>query len=192
MGGRGPLDGVRVASADVERAQQGLRDAVRAARAEGCTWAELGEVLGTTRQAAFKRFGSIRDPRTGAEMSAIDTTEVVATTERVFSLMDAGDADALAALMAAPTAAVLTRDVVLDTWAAVVGATGNLVRCVGTRIELPDGSPVAAGDRVVGDVVAQTTVECEAGEWVGRVAYDGDGRVTGLLVVPPGTSDLPW
>ena len=192
MGRRDPLDGVRAAAADVERAQQRLRDAVGAARAAGRTWAELGQVLGTTRQAAFKRFGSIRDPRTGAEMEAVDTHRLVGTTERVFALVDAGDHDGLAALMTAPTAAALTREVVLDTWAAVVGATGNLARCVATEIELPDGTSVAEGDRVVGDVVARTTVECEAGEWLGRVAYDGDGRVTGLLVVPPGTTDLPW
>ena len=186
------LRAVLAARDRVARAQQELDEAVRAARASGRTWADVGRVLGTSRQAAFKRFGSIRDPRTGAAMSPTTTTEVAALTERAFGLVDAGAYDDLAALMTAPTAAALTREVVLDTWAAVAGATGNLVRCTGTRVELPDGSTVAEGEQVVGNVVAETTLECEDGSWRGRVAYDGDRRVIGLLVVPPDATDLPW
>jgi hypothetical protein len=37
-------------------ADQQLHDAVTAAREAGVTWAAIGAVLGTTRQAAFKRF----------------------------------------------------------------------------------------------------------------------------------------
>lgn len=65
------------------------------------------------------------------------------------------------------------------------------MRCAGTRVELPDGSEVTADQQVVG-VVAQTTLECEDGAWLGRVAYDGDRRVVGLLVVPLDATDLPW
>lgn len=125
-------------------------------------------------------------------MTPTTTTEVAAITERVFALVDAGDYDALSALMTAPTAAALTREVVLDTWAAAVGDTGNLVRCTGTTVELPDGKGVTEGDTVVGNLVVQTTLECEAGSWLGRVAYDGDRRVVGLLVVPTDATDLPW
>ncbi len=46
-----------------------LRLAVDLARADGCTWQELGDVLGVTRQAAFQRFGHPVDPRTGKPMS---------------------------------------------------------------------------------------------------------------------------
>lgn len=38
-----------------------LIEAVSGARADGTTWAELGDVLGTTRQAAHKRFGHEAD-----------------------------------------------------------------------------------------------------------------------------------
>jgi hypothetical protein len=40
-----------------------LHALVRQARAEGHTWAEIGELLGTSRQAAFQRFGSSTTPR---------------------------------------------------------------------------------------------------------------------------------
>ncbi|HMD24463.1 MAG TPA: hypothetical protein VKH61_10215, partial [Streptosporangiaceae bacterium] len=49
--------------------EEGLREAVQNAREAGHTWAEIGELLGTTRQAAFQRFGRPLDPRTGAPMS---------------------------------------------------------------------------------------------------------------------------
>lgn len=39
-----------------------LRDAVVSARAAGATWAEVGGVLGMTRQAAQQRFGGADDP----------------------------------------------------------------------------------------------------------------------------------
>jgi hypothetical protein len=38
-------------------AQQTLQHLVDEARASGHTWQQIGDVLGTTRQAAFQRFG---------------------------------------------------------------------------------------------------------------------------------------
>lgn len=40
--------------------------------------------------------------------------------------------------------------------------------------------------------MSHTTLECEAGTWVGRVAVDTDRRVVGLLVVPPDHGDLAF
>lgn len=48
---------IRAAMRQVEDAEQVLRAAVRAARAAGDSWAVIGTALGTTRQAAFQRFG---------------------------------------------------------------------------------------------------------------------------------------
>ena len=47
-------------------AEQVLRESVLLARTAGHTWQEIGDLLGVTRQAAFQRFGSPVDPRTGA------------------------------------------------------------------------------------------------------------------------------
>lgn len=43
----------------VAEAEQGLRDAVRAARDAGDSWTVIGAALDTSRQAAFQRFGSV-------------------------------------------------------------------------------------------------------------------------------------
>src|ERR1700733_91337 len=46
-----------------------MQAAVDRARAAGHSWKRIGDVLGTTRQAAFQRFGRPVDPRTGEPMT---------------------------------------------------------------------------------------------------------------------------
>lgn len=186
------LQALRVADAGVAEAQQRLRVAVEQARAQGSSWAEIGDVLGVSRQAAFKRFGAPRDPRDGGRMTAKPTTVTPADVEDVFTRIDAGEYDAVAARMAAGVADQLTRDVVLDTWARAVADTGNLVRCRDTRLELSDGTVIEPGEAVLGTVVGRTVLECEAGRWIGRVAFDDTGQVVGLLVVPERHGPLPF
>ncbi|NEK85089.1 hypothetical protein GCU60_04830 [Blastococcus saxobsidens] len=187
------LDDVAIAQQRLEQARADLQAAVARAHASGHTWSELGRVLGITRQAAFKRFGSPRDPRTGGTMRPATTTDdVAALTERVFRLVDAGDHDTLRTLMTEETAAVLTADLVLGTWARAVADTGNLMGCRGTGVELLDGTPVEAGETVLGSLVGHTVLECEAGHWLGRVALDPERRIVGLLVVPPDHGELPF
>ncbi|MGH3256692.1 MAG: hypothetical protein ACRDOU_15085, partial [Streptosporangiaceae bacterium] len=64
-----PLAVVAVIRSLARVVEDGMREAVQAARQAGHTWAELGDLLGTTRQAAFQRFGRPLDPRTGAPMA---------------------------------------------------------------------------------------------------------------------------
>ncbi len=49
-------------------AEEQLAATVARARESGHTWAEIGQILGTSRQAAFQRFGRPADPRTGPPM----------------------------------------------------------------------------------------------------------------------------
>jgi hypothetical protein len=65
----GPLEAVTVVRSLARVVEDGLREAVHQAREAGHTWAEIGELLGTTRQAAFQRFGRPLDPRTGVPMA---------------------------------------------------------------------------------------------------------------------------
>lgn len=186
-------DDVAAARERLEQARAELQAAVDRARANGHTWAQLGEVLGITRQAAFKRFGSARDPRTGGTMNPTRTIDdAVELTERVFRLIDAGDYDTLGGLMTEEAAAILTRDLVLETWARAVAENGNLLGCRGTGVELPDGTPAEPGEVLLGSLVGHTVLECEAGHWLGRVALDPAYRVVGLLVAPPDHGELPF
>lgn len=191
-----PLDGVREADRAAREAQESLRAAVQEARAAGLSWAEVGRTLGVTRQAAFKRFGTPRDPRTGGTMTppTASTAEFLTTAERLWHAVDAGDYDAVSEQMTADVAAVLTREVVLGTWAQVVAETGNLQQCRDPRLETPDGTPVPEGEAALGVLVAHAELACEAGSWVGRVALDGERRVVGLYVTGLDTprADYPF
>lgn len=68
--GSGPPLAALAAARDLATvAGEAMQQAVDQARAAGHSWREIGDVLGTTRQAAFQRFGHPVDSRTGAPMS---------------------------------------------------------------------------------------------------------------------------
>lgn len=195
---RDRLRRLTLARQTLEAAQVAVDDEVAAARADRASWAEIGDALGVSRQAAFKRFASPRDPRTGRAMKGSSATDLLALTVKVFELLDHGDVDALVGLMTPEAAVVLTPELLLDTWAKVVADTGRLVQVRPGGVDLPDGTRLPApmdGDapsRVLGSAVGHVELRCEAGEWLGRVAVDLDGRVAGILVLPPGTTDPPF
>ena len=165
-----PLDTIVVIRSLARIVEDGMREAVQQARQAGHTWAEIGELLGTTRQAAFQRFGRPLDPRTGVPMA---DTILPGAAERAASLFadlteqrweqvregfdqvmsERLDAQALAAV-----------------WAQVIGTAGGYEGM---------GEPVAhqAGDYTVVDV----PLRFEAAEMTGRVSYDRSGQVAGLF-----------
>ena len=150
--------------------EEGLREAVQNARDAGHTWAEIGELLGTTRQAAFQRFGRPLDPRTGAPMS--DTILPDAAGRAATLLADvAGQrwAQATEGFNQRMAQALDTRRLAAA-WAQVVGMAGEYQGM---------GEPVAhqAGDYTVVDV----PLRFEAAEMNGRVSYDRAGQVAGLF-----------
>lgn len=52
----GALEAVRAQAAEVAAAQARLTEAVRAARKDGCSWADIGTAAGITRQSAHERW----------------------------------------------------------------------------------------------------------------------------------------
>jgi hypothetical protein len=152
---------------------EALQEAVDRARAAGHSWREIGDVLGTTRQAAFQRFGHPVDPRTGALMStdvppgAVDRAAAIVTclTEGRWEdarrdlnarMREGGDAGRLA-----------------SGWARTVGMIGRYEGM---------GEPFAhrAGDHTVVEV----PLRFEAGEATGQVIFDDDGKIAGLWLRP--------
>jgi Protein of unknown function (DUF3887) len=169
-----PLAAVAAARDRVRRAEETLRTVVDEARSSGHTWQEIGDVLGTTRQAAFQRFGRPVDPRTGVPMAeavlpgvtehAIGVLADIVEhrwelSRRDFNaiMLDKIDAERLAAV-----------------WAQVIGMVGSYEHL---------GEPFVhqAGDYTVVDV----PLYFEAGEMVGQVSYDRDRKVAGLFITRP-------
>ena len=166
----GTLGAVGAAHRRVLEAQDSLRAAIDRARAEGHTWQEIGDIVGTTRQAAFQRFGKPVDPSTGGPMTAgvpdaadralrLLTDYAAARFERV---SDEFDETLRRALDTGQLATV---------WARVVGSVGAFERF---------GEPVAhaAGDLTVVDVL----MHFEAGTAVAQVSFRPEGTVAGLYL----------
>lgn len=174
------IDGATPALAAIGRAAQAARDAeeglamtVAQARGAGNSWAQIGQVLGVSRQAAFQRFGRPTDPRTGEPMVGAVLPDAADRAMTLFAdLADARWAN-VARRFADTVAARLDADGVAGVWAQVIGTVGAF-----ERLE----SPVVhqAGDLTVVDV----PLFFEAGERTGRVSLDRSGRVAGLFILP--------
>jgi hypothetical protein len=167
-----PLQTVDVIRSMARVVEDGMREAVQQARQAGHTWAEIGELLGTTRQAAFQRFGRPLDPRTGvpmaeeilpgaAERAAVLLADVA---EQRWEQVTSGFNQRMAKALDAKDLAAA--------WAQVVGTAGEYEGM---------GEPVAyqAGDYTVVDV----PLRFEAAEMTGRVSYDHGGLVAGLFLL---------
>ncbi len=169
-----PLEAMRLAREIARAAEEELAAAVQRARGAGHTWAEIGDVLGTSRQAAFQRFGRPPDPRTGRPMEPAmpDAGDHAMT---LFDDLTAGRWAAVAATFDGAVAAQLDADKLAAAWAQLIGLVGRYER---------RGTPSVyqAGDHTVADV----PLFFEAGERMGRVCYDRGGRVAGLFFLPSG------
>jgi hypothetical protein len=53
-----PLEALRRVQGALDMLEQAERSLVAGAREDGCTWEDVGEAMGTTRQAASQRFGA--------------------------------------------------------------------------------------------------------------------------------------
>ncbi len=171
-----PLGQLARTLSELRDAEARLRTAVDAARDAGHAWSEIGDVLGTTRQAAFQRFGRPVDPRTGEPMNAAVLPGAAERAVAVFVHLAEGNWDEVRRDFDATVAAALPdADAVAATWAAIAGRCG--------RYERQAGEPLTRqlGDHTVVDI----PLRFEVGPQVGRVAFHPDGTVAGLFVIPP-------
>jgi hypothetical protein len=149
------------------------RAAVDRARERGHTWQEIGEVLGTTRQAAFQRFGRPLDPRTGRPMAEAMLPGAADRAVELFADLVERRWSAICQNFDEQVAARLDPVGLAAVWAQIVGMVGQFERV---------GAPLArqAGDYTVVDV----PLVFEAGDRLGRVSFDQQGKVAGLFFLP--------
>lgn len=156
------------------QADEVLATAVDLARSTGVTWQAIGDVLGTSRQAAFQRFGHPIDPRTGAPM---DTTTLPNAGERataIFALIAAGDWKAASADFDRTMRKHVPPKKLAEGWAQAAAMVGAFES---------QGEPfVRAADSLT---VVDIPLTFEAGDMVGRAAFSADGKVAGLFILPP-------
>jgi len=168
-----PLEAVTAARDLSAAADAALQAAVDQARTAGQSWREIGDVLGTSRQAAFQRFGHPVDPQTGTPMSREAPPDAADRATAVFTRFNEGRweevlAELDAAMRARHDAARLSGG-----WAQMVGMFGRLERV---------GEPFVrqAGDYTLVDV----PLHYEAGDAKGSVRFSDDGKISGMGIRP--------
>jgi len=171
--GTSPGDAVAAARDLSAAAEVALQSAVDRARTAGQSWRDIGDVLGTSRQAAFQRFGHPVDPRTGAPMTR---TVPAGTLERATSFIDRFTGARWEEVLDDLNEFMRERhdaNLLASGWAHLIGMFGSYQGS-------GEVSPVPAGDGTVVDV----RLDFEAGEAMLLVRFDGDGKVAGLRLHP--------
>jgi hypothetical protein len=158
----------------VREAEAALRDTVDAARAAGHTWQELGDLLGTSRQAAFQRFGRPVDPATGTSMTELKPPDAIHRAEGLVAELVGCQWHEVRRDFDDRMQAAVGEDELRLAWAQVAGTVGSYEGM---------GEPYA---RSTGDyTVVHMPLAFEAGERTVQVTYREDGRVAGLWIRPP-------
>jgi hypothetical protein len=168
-----PQAGVAAARDLSAAAEAALQAAIDRARAAGGSWRDIGEVLGTSRQAAFQRFGHPVDPRTGALMSHDVPPAATDLAVEIFSGHGAGRFEQIRSDFDEHLQQRLTADRLAAGWASVIGMFGQLQSI---------GQPFAR--RTGDDTLVNVPLHFEAGDARGVVRLDADGKVAGLAIRP--------
>ena len=132
-------------------------------------------MLGTTRQAAFQRFGRPVDPRIGEPMTRAVPPGLTDRARAMFVAQAEGRWEDILKELDEKMREHLGADRLAAGWAHVSGIYGSLERV---------GDPFAfrAGDHTVVNI----PLHFEAGEANGRVTFDLAGKVAGLFIRPAG------
>jgi len=167
---RGAMAAARDLSAAADAA---LRASVDRARAAGYSWSRIGEVLGTTRQAAFQRFGRPIDPRTGQPMIRNVRPDAADRAVALIADLDEGRWERARRDFDQVMRDNLDPGRLADGWAATVGMVGRLER-VGEPLAYPVGE----------NTVVDVPLHFEAGDRTGRISFSREGMVNGLFLRP--------
>jgi hypothetical protein len=166
----GSPDGAVAAARNLSAAAEAaLQAAVDRARSAGQSWRDIGHVLGTSKQAAFQRFGHPVDPRTGVAMAR---TVPPGAAERATAF--------LARFTAGRWEEVLEDfdDLMRQRHDADRLASGwsQMIAMYGSYQGMGEVSPFRVADSTVVDV----PLTFEAGEAMAWVRFNLYGKVTGL------------
>ena len=149
-----------------------LRALVEQARAAGHTWAEIGELLHVSRQAAFQRFGGGRTPTAEDGVAVPVDGAVEAAVPVLQAFLDRRFDDARATF----------GDRMLDACSVELMAdVREKVRQYGGEVQALGTPSVSVRDGYTG---VDIPVALERADGIGRVVLDADRQVVGFFVRP--------
>jgi hypothetical protein len=172
--GGSPLVAMAAARQLSAAANTAMQESVDRARAAGHSWREIGDVLETTRQAAFQRFGRPVDPRTGGPMLRAIPVGVADRAIALFTDIVAGRWEEASRDFTDHMREEVSPTRIANAYAQTISQVGAF-----ERMGEPVAYPVALGTSV--DIL----LRFEAGERTGQVTYDENGQVIGLFIRPP-------
>jgi Protein of unknown function (DUF3887) len=173
LGSGSPLEALAAAQELSAAAGEALQEAVDRARAASHSWREIGGVLGTSRQAAFQRFGHPIDPRTGTPMRADVPPGTADRAVAVVASLAEGNWEQAREDFNARMREALDASGLAEAWARMASLAGSYEWM---------GEPFAR--RAAEHVVVEIPLHFEAGEVTARVVFDADGKVAGLWLRP--------
>lgn len=147
--------------------------AVDRARDAGCTWQDIGAALGTTRQAAFQRYGKPIDPRTGETMNTTPLPEASGLAQSVIDDLSRGRWEEIVRRFDGQMRERLTADNIAAAWAQVSALAGAYEHCGQT-----------GASRAVDITVTDTPLAFEAGDFTARISFRDDKTIAGLFILP--------
>jgi hypothetical protein len=153
--------------------EETLRGLVDQARIAGHTWAEIGELLHVSRQAAFQRFGG--GPRTTSADGAV-ATPVDGAVEHAIPVLEAfldGRFEDARARFSKRMLEAISFELLADVRKKVRREAGEVQALGDPRVSVRDGY-----------TVVDIPVALERADGIGRVVIDADRQVAGFLVRP--------
>ncbi|MEL4357261.1 MULTISPECIES: hypothetical protein [unclassified Luteococcus] len=169
-------------------AERRLAESVRRARDEGRTWQQIADVLGVTRQAAFKRFGHPTDPQTGEPLHPHPALDVAGLTAEAFRLFLDGELEQVRSRMTQVCARELSKRRIAAVHDEVLAAYGERAEVAAVSVHIPTGERLSDGAvELVGgrpSAVGRVLLRFEAAELVGHAVINRAGRIAGMTVRP--------
>ncbi|HEY7262280.1 MAG TPA: DUF3887 domain-containing protein [Trebonia sp.] len=172
-GAGSPLSAVAAARELSAAAAAVLQASVDRARTAGHSWKEIGDVLDTSRQAAFQRFGRPIDPRTGEPMNRTLLPDAGNRATEIFGYLAAGRWEAAGADFGERMRESVDAGRLAAGWAHTSGLIGQFERM---------GEPLVRSDGE--HTIVDIPLYFEAGDANGRVTFARDGKVVGLFIHP--------
>jgi Protein of unknown function (DUF3887) len=152
-----------------------LRALVDQARAAGHTWAEIGDLLHVTRQAAFQRFGGGRSPRPADEPMSEPVEGAVEHAVPVLQAFLDGHYDDARSRFDERMLNAISVELLAD--------VREKVRDQGGEVQALGTPTVSTRD---GYTAVDVPIALERANGIGRVVLDADCRVAGFFVRPAG------